>query len=131
VVRRAIRLFVLIEGLSFVTAALTHFGVLMGGYRHHPAGVAEAVIGTVLLIGLALTYFFPAAVRVIGLAIQGFALLGTLVGMYTIIIGVGPRTMPDLVYHAVIVIVLVFGLFTTARARNSLTEEPEAGAPPR
>ena len=32
---RVTRLFVLIEGITFIIAALTHFGVLIGGYEHH------------------------------------------------------------------------------------------------
>ncbi len=114
---RAIRLFVLFEGAAFITAALTHFGILMTGYEHQKAGRAESVIGIVLLLGLALTWIRPASTRGIGLAVQGFALLGTLVGIFTIIIGIGPRTAPDIAYHFVIVIVLVSGLVAAARAR--------------
>ena len=55
-----------------------------------------------------------------GLAAQGFALFGTLVGIFTIAIGVGPRTGPDIVYHIIIVIVLVSGLIVTARAKMGL-----------
>jgi hypothetical protein len=63
-----------------------------------------------------LSFIRPAWTRWVGLAAQGFALLGTLVGIFTIAIGVGPRTVPDVVYHAVIVVVLVWGLIVTARA---------------
>jgi hypothetical protein len=52
------------------------------------------------------------------LAAQGFALLGTLVGAFTIAIGVGPRTVPDIVYHVVLLIVLGWGLTVTVRARE-------------
>lgn len=71
-----------------------------------------------LLAGLSLTWIRPAAVRTIGLAAQGFALLGTLVGIFTIIVGVGPRTVPDIVYHIAIVIVLAWGLRVAAGARR-------------
>src|SRR5439155_1463592 len=37
--RQQIRLFLIVEGASFVAAALTHFGALVRGYEH---GVAEA-----------------------------------------------------------------------------------------
>jgi hypothetical protein len=118
---RAIRLFVLIEGVAFIAAALTHFGVLIGGYQHRMAGRAESVIGIVLLAGLALTAIFPSSTRIIGLAVQAFALAGTFVGIYTIIIGIGPRTAPDIIYHVCIVIVLVSGIVTAARARSKAT----------
>ncbi|MGQ0810691.1 MAG: hypothetical protein ACT4OO_05640 [Nitrospiraceae bacterium] len=36
--------------------------------------------------------------------------MGTLVGVFTIIVGVGPRTTPDVVYHLAIVAVLFWGL---------------------
>jgi hypothetical protein len=114
--RQTIRLFLLVEGVSFVVAALVHFGVLVGGYQHRQAAIAESTIGVVLLAGLGLTLIWPARTRLIGLAAQGFALLGTLVGVFTIAIGVGPRTLPDVAYHLAIVVVLVSGLIVTARA---------------
>jgi hypothetical protein len=113
-----IRLFILIEAASFIAAALTHFGMLAQGYQHRMAGRAESIIGIVLLAGWALTWIRPAWARGVGLSVQGFALLGTLVGLYTIAIGIGPRTTPDLIYHGCIVIVLVSGLVLTLRART-------------
>jgi hypothetical protein len=115
-VTRTIRLFLLIQGAAFITAALTHFGVLIQGYEHHKAGTAEGMIGSVLLVGLGLTWIRPASSRGIGVSVQAFALFGTLVGIFTIVIGVGPRTLPDITYHLVIVTVLVFGLVTAVRA---------------
>jgi hypothetical protein len=35
----------------------------------------------------------------------------------SIAVGVGPRTVPDVVYHGAIVVVLVWGLTVTVRAR--------------
>ena len=75
------------------------------------------MIGIVLLLGLAFTWMRPAAARKTGLAAQGFALFGTLIGIFTIIVGVGPRTIPDIVYHIVIVTVLIAGLVITTRSR--------------
>jgi hypothetical protein len=118
---KVIRLFVFFEGVAFIAAALTHFGVLIGGYEHHKAGTAESVIGIVLLVGLVLTWIRPQSTRGIGLAVQAFALLGTLVGIFTIAIGVGPRTAADIAYHVSIVVVLVCGLVVTARARTGST----------
>ncbi len=112
-----VRLLLLLEAASFLTAALVHFGVLLDGYQHHEAGTAETVIGSVLLAGLALTALSPAWTRTVGLAAQAFALLGTFVGLFTILVGIGPRTAPDLTYHAAIVVVLIWGIVTTARRR--------------
>jgi hypothetical protein len=100
----------LLEAASFIAASLIHSGVIIAGYEHQKARIAECVIATVLLVGAALTWIRPAWTRQAGLAAQGFALLGTLVGIFTIIVGVGPRTLPDIVYHLAIVVVLVWGL---------------------
>lgn len=113
---RSIRLFLLVEGLSFAAAALVHFGVLVHGYEHPFAPFAESLIALVLLVGLALTWIWPGQTRPIGLVVQAFALLGTLVGVFTILVGVGPRTVPDLAYHLAILIVLAWGLVVAARA---------------
>jgi hypothetical protein len=113
--RQVIRRFMLFEAATFVVAALIHFGVLAHGFEHQKAGIAESVIATVLLAGSAWTAASSRASRLIGLIAQGFALLGTLVGIFTIAIGVGPRTVPDVTYHVLIVIVLICGLVVAAR----------------
>jgi hypothetical protein len=111
-----IRVFLVFEASTFVVAALVHFGVLVAGYEHRAAGVGETVIAVVLLAGFLATWIRPVWTRVIGLSAQSFALLGTLVGVLTIVVGVGPRTVPDIAYHAGIVVVLAWGLVGTKRA---------------
>ena len=112
----AIRLFLVLEAASFILASLVHFGVLALGYAHGSAAIAESVIGAVLLLALGLSWVLPASTRRVSIAAQGFGLLGTLVGALTIAIGVGPRTVPDVVYHAAILLVLVSGLVAAARS---------------
>ena len=112
---RTIRLFLLFEAASFFAASLVHSGVFIAGYEHYRARIAEAVIGTVLFAGLASSWMRPALTRTAGLASQAFALLGTLVGLFTVAIGIGPRTVPDISYHFAIIIVLVWGLVITKR----------------
>jgi hypothetical protein len=116
VVRLRIRAFLLVEAVAFAAAALVHFGVLVHGYEHRQARVAESVIALVLVGGLIVSWSRPTLTREAGLAAQGFALLGTLVGLFTIAVGVGPRTVPDVVYHVGIVAVLIWGLLVAARA---------------
>ncbi len=118
---QAIRLFLLLEAIGFAAASLVHSGVLIGGYEHAQARVAEGVIAVVLVIGLLLTFVNQAWTRPVGLAAQGFAILGTLVGLFTIAVGIGPRTVPDLVFHAGILVLLVWGLIVTGRARTPAT----------
>jgi hypothetical protein len=108
---RKIRILMLFEAATFVAASLIHSGVMVAGYEHQQARIAEGVIAIVLLVGGALTWIRPAWTRQAGLAAQGFALLGTLVGIFTIIVGVGPRTVPDIAYHLAIVVVLIWGLY--------------------
>ena len=118
---RTIRLFMLVEAASFTAASLVHSGVWITSYEHAQASLAEGVIAAVLFAGLGFSLVRQDWTRPVGLAAQGFALLGTLVGLFTIAIGVGPRTVPDLAYHALIVVVLVWGLIVAARAGSPIT----------
>lgn len=113
---QTIRLFLLVQTVSFFTAALVHTGAVVQGYAHRMAATAESIIGVVLLVGLILSLVWPARTRLFGLIAQAFALLGTLVGLFTISVGIGPQSVPDRVFHAVILIVLAWGLIVTARA---------------
>jgi hypothetical protein len=112
-----LRWFLAAEVLTFAAAALVHAGVLVHGLEHAHARIAESVISAVLLAGLAGTVVAPASSRALGLGAQGFALLGTFVGLFTIAIGIGPRTAFDLTLHAGMVALLVTGLVVTARSR--------------
>ncbi|HET7324220.1 MAG TPA: hypothetical protein VFJ06_07805 [Halococcus sp.] len=117
--KRMMRALLGVEGASFLLAAMIHAGILIQGYEHQEAMIAEAVIGTVLLIGLAITWVRPRSMFSITAGVQAFALLGTLVGAWTIIIGIGPRTVPDIAYHVVIIVMLVVGLGVAWRARGT------------
>ena len=68
------RKFMLFEAATFAVAALTHFGLLVDGYEHQHAGIAETVIAIVLVAGLGLSWALPARTRQAGVAAQGFAL---------------------------------------------------------
>ena len=85
---------------------------------HSKAATAEGVIGTVLLGGLLASLASPRSSRAAGLAAQGFALLGTCVGILTIVIGIGPRTPVDFVLHAGFVALLVTGLVRVSRGEQ-------------
>lgn len=124
-----IRVFLLAEAAAFVVAALAHFGVLVDGYEHPQARVAESVLALALLVGWAASRARPARTREAGIVAQSFALFGTLVGLLTIAVGVGPRTAPDVVYHVVMVAVLVWGLAVAVRApgANRLRERRVGG----
>jgi hypothetical protein len=114
---RILRLFMLVEAATFIVAASVHAGRLIPGYEHREARIAETVIGMVLVAGAMLTWIRPVSARAAGVAAQGFALLGTSVGIFTIVIGVGPRSVLDVIYHVAIVAVLVWGLVVAWRTR--------------
>jgi hypothetical protein len=113
--RTTIRLFLLIEGICFLAAGLIHRGVFIAGYEHQLASIAETSIAVVLLVGFALTWIWPAGTHLIGIVAQALALLGTLIGVFTIAVGVGPRTGPDIAFHISILAVLTAGLVAAAR----------------
>lgn len=117
----ALRRLLFLEAATFVLAALIHVGLLITGYEHREAAIAESVIGLVLIAGGVATWLRPRSAHKYGLATQGFALVGTLVGIFTIAIGVGPRTVPDVAYHIAIVTVLLFGITATARTTRAVS----------
>ena len=114
---RTLRRLMLIEAGTFIVAAAIHAGLLLAGYEHREARIAESVIALVLLAGATVTWTLPASACIAALAAQGFALVGTLVGIVTIAIGIGPRSALDLVYHFAIVAVLAWGLVVAWRTR--------------
>jgi hypothetical protein len=116
---RPIRLFLIVQGISFAVAALIHSGAVIDGYQHEGAARAESIIAAELLAGLGLTWIWPPLTRVIAIAVQAFALALTYIGTYVSIIGVGPHTVPDIVFHVGILLVLMWGLVVAARDPRS------------
>jgi len=114
-VTRTIRLFLVLESISFLAAGMVHFGVF-GGDQYTQAATAESVIGLVLLTGFTLSWVLQAWTRAIGIATQGFALMGTFIGVYVSVIGVGVSTVPDIIFHGGILLALLWGLVVAVRA---------------
>ncbi|WP_254533532.1 hypothetical protein [Natrinema gelatinilyticum] len=118
-VRRIVRAFLGIEATSFFLAAMVHAGFRIQGYEHREAMIAESVIGTVLLVGLTMTWIRSRTMFSIAAGVQAFALLGAFIGTWTIVVGIGLRAVLDIVYHAVIVLVLMTGLVVAWRLRGT------------
>ena len=112
-----------LESVLFIIAALVHSGKLISGYKHHKARIAESVIAIVLLSGVVIGFIYPASSQAIGLTVQAFALSGTLVGLFTILIGVGPRSIPDYVFHILIIILLGIGLIIIKKTDSATLYE--------
>ena len=115
----SVRVFLGTEALAFGMASVVHAGVLLRGYEHRQAMVAEGVIGTVLALGLLLILMHPRSTRTVGSAVQAFALLGTLVGIFTMVVGVGPQSRLDVALHVMFVMLLIVGM-AFAGARQAL-----------
>ena len=106
-----------IEAATFLVAASIHSGFLLSGHAHREARIAESVIAGVLMTG-AVMAMRPQWTRRAALAAQGFALVGTLVGIGTILAGIGPQGRYELVYHFSIVAVLAYGIVIAAKQRR-------------
>ncbi|TBZ64477.1 hypothetical protein [Rhizobium leguminosarum] len=117
--RSALAILFLIEICLYATASLTHAGFVLEGHEHRQAMIAEAVISAVLLLGLISLSLDRPWSRTAAISAQSSALLGTLVGAFTIAVGVGPRTTLDYITHAVMILLLVTGLAWLARNRNA------------
>jgi hypothetical protein len=118
---RTVQWLLALEAAIFGAASLIHRGILLQGYEHSKAAIAESVIGLVLAAGLLATTAAPRSIRRVGLASQGFALLGTFVGLFTIAIGIGPRSVLDVVLHSAMIALLVTGLVIVSRSRVAAT----------
>jgi hypothetical protein len=74
----------IIEGATLAVASILHLSGDVHGsapFDADHAGIAEAVIG-IVLVGAAITMFrMPARARAVGLAGNGFAVVGFLVGL--------------------------------------------------
>ncbi len=107
------RLLLIFEAAAFLAASLVHAGWLIPGYEHTQARAAQATIAGVLVAALIVTWLRPAGTRAAALSAQVFALLGTMIGVFTMIAGVGPQTAPDVAFHVGMLAFLAWGLSTT------------------
>jgi hypothetical protein len=107
-----------LEAVLFAAASLVHAGTVLAGYEHSRAATAEGVIAAILILGLAASIAVPARARPIALLLQALALLGTLVGAFTIAVGVGPQTAADKTFHVILLLILIAGLVAMFRSRS-------------
>ena len=110
-----VRGFLLLQIVIFLALVSIHFGLLIGGYRHRNAGTTESVIAAVLVAGLLLTWTPPPWRRRAATAAQSLGILGVLAGLFTIALGIGPRTTLDLALNGALLLTLIAGLVITLR----------------
>lgn len=106
--------------VSLGVATALHLSGLVHGrspsFDPDAAGTAEAVIGVVLAASAVAMTRLPHRARVVGMAAMSFALVGFLVGISETARG---GAIPDIVYHATVIPLLVGGLATLARSKRS------------
>jgi hypothetical protein len=73
------------------------------------------VIAAVLVFGLLLTWTPPPWSQRAATAAQSFGTLGVLVGLFTIALGIGPRTILDPSLNVVLLLTLIAGVASTKR----------------
>lgn len=122
---RTLRIVLGAEVIAFALASLTHAGLLLDGFGHPQAMIAEGVIAGVLTMGLVVTLAEPGWTRVTALAVQAFALLGTGVGIFAMVRGFGPQSDLDLAIHVVFVALLALGLWGAWRSHPPSTTTQE------
>ena len=110
-----IPLLMFVEAIAFFIASAVHSGAFIDVSVDPAANIAEGIIGAVLLVGAIVTTVRPLWTRVVGVLAQGFGLLGSLIGLYLAIRGVGPNTVPDVIFHVAIVAMLAIGVVAALR----------------
>ena len=105
----AVRGFLLAEIAIILVIVSIHFGLLIDGYRHQNAGATELLLATVMVAGLLLTWT-PRWRRPAAITVQSFGTMGVMLGLFTIAVGIGPRTILDLSLNGILLLTLIAGL---------------------
>jgi hypothetical protein len=119
-----------VEAASLAVMSALHLGgVLRGGsapFRPGAAGLAELLIGLVLLAAILTLHYAPHRARPIALAALGFAILGFLVGLnFT----VRSANTIDIAYHATVLPLLILTLALLLRRRHPEPAMPHSPLP--
>jgi polyferredoxin len=105
----SLRWIMALAAASLLVAASLHAGLVIPGPLDQ-AAMYETGVAVILVIGLALTFIGLAWARWGGLAATVLALAGASIGLYLALRGLGPNTVPDIVYHVALVALLVVGI---------------------
>lgn len=113
-----------VAALSLLVAAALHAGLVIPG-PFNDASMYETGVASVLIVGLGLTFIGPAWARWGGLAATVLALAGTSIGLYVALRGLGPNTVPDIVYHVALIALLLVGIAVAWRVPSRLPPPAE------
>jgi hypothetical protein len=105
----ALRLVMAVAAASLLVAAALHAGLVIPG-PFDQAAMYETAFAVVLIVGLLLTFLGPTWARWAGLVATAIALVGASIGFYVALIGLGPNTTLDIVYHVALIALLVIGI---------------------
>jgi hypothetical protein len=111
-----VRTVLIVQVALFAAASLLHQGFLLPGYEDSAAATAEGIIAIALFAGLVIAWLDPVRARVWPIVAQLFALAGTSIGVFLLIRGVAPSTPLDVAIHALMVVLLVAGLWLAWKA---------------
>jgi hypothetical protein len=103
-----------VAAASLLVAAAFHSGTVIPGPLD-TAAYYETGIAVILVVGLVQTFVAPSAARWIGVVALAISLAGASVGLYLALRGLGPNTVPDIVYHVALVALLLIGLVVAWR----------------
>lgn len=109
-----------VAGSLAVASALHLSGQVSGRgepYDAEHAGIAEAIIGAVLVAGVVVMFRSPQRARTAGLVAAGFATAGFLLGLTMTAQG---GHWPDIVYHLAVLPFLIGSLVVLVRSRAVL-----------
>ncbi len=112
---RTLRILMLVAAASLVLAAALHAGIVIPG-PFDDAAMYESAIAVILVIGVAATLIGPRWARWGGLISVIVALAGSCVGLFLALRGIGPNTVPDIVYHFGLVALLLLCVAIASRA---------------
>jgi hypothetical protein len=105
----ALRPIMAVAALSLLVVAALHAGLIFPG-PFNDAAMYETGVASVLIVGLGLTFIGPASARWGGLVATVLALAGASIGLYMALRGLGPNTVPDIVYHVALIALLLAGV---------------------
>jgi hypothetical protein len=111
---------ILVVAGSLAVASALHLSGLVDGrastFDPDAAGVAEAVIGAILVVGAVVMLRSPRRARSAGLAVNGFALVGFLIGISQTAVG---GCAPDIAYHATVIPILLYIMVVLLRRSST------------
>jgi hypothetical protein len=122
VIATTIRTLTLVVAITFLIAAALHIGLripfgfaALAEPRIVPATIVEGTAGALLAIAAYGLFQYKPWGWTAAVTAHVFSILGVLTGMVALAMGRGPRTESNDIYHRVILVVLVAGLFLLTR----------------